>query len=611
MHKNSHNLAGKTSYEPLEHKRQGNFCYKIFEWIVDLQLNTQYDPPNINQPRLHFFEQHGEEGSGMSEASDNKFKLLKTEDYWAIWLGLLVIGLSMAFFWAGSTLKPWAVTPGKWSTVAELGQDLSKNALGYILVFLGFGTVFTISMKIMGRNIKQFIPGFIMLFAGALIVFYLAGWSVMKQLDLGAPLLALVIGLIIGNIRAMPSWFGTALRTEYYIKTGIVLLGATLPLTLIAEAGPIAFVQATIVSVTTWTTIYFAATRIFKLDNRFAAVLGTGGAVCGVSGSIAIGGAIKADKDHIAIGIGVVSVWAIVMIFSLAFLTKAMIPSDGNYSQWWNISAGEAGAWVGTSEYADAAGFAVVAELATEHGDAPIQTFTLMKVIGRDIWIGIWAFVLSIISVIFWERKKDSKGSPGAQRDGPTGRLGVRVVWDRFPKFVLGFVAASVIMSFIAASAPADYKGTAPVEGSFKSKALKKSYKADFSNYQVPDELQEKFSYDGNRKVISFLGKMSAAEYNALAAKADSQQVWALRNLRHKSDWFTSELKAKSIVPIKKLRSWAFVLCFLCIGLSTRFKDLVKFGLKPFWAFTIGVLVNVPLGWFLTTQVFVNYWRAI
>jgi hypothetical protein len=89
------------------------------------------------------------------------------------------------------------------------------------------------------------------------------------------------------------------------------------------------------------------------------------------------------------------------MLVALAILTKLMIPAGGAEPVgWMKISPGEAGAWVGTSEYADAAGFAVVAELANEHGDAPIHSFTLMKVIGRDIWIGIWAFVLSIVSVV-------------------------------------------------------------------------------------------------------------------------------------------------------------------------------------------------------------------
>ena len=104
---------------------------------------------------------------------------------------------------------------------------------------------------------------------------------------------------------------------------------------------------------------------------------------------------------------------------------------------------------------------------------------------------------------------------------------------------------------------------------------------------------------------------MSLEELAELSSHADAEQKWALKNLQYHSNWFESELVAKAIAPIKKLRSWAFVLCFLCIGLSTRFRDLATFGLKPFWAFTIGVLVNVPLGYLLTTQVFARYWEAI
>jgi uncharacterized membrane protein YadS len=541
----------------------------------------------------------------MNQGTSKGFGLLRTEDYWAIWLGMIVIILSVGFFWAGSTLKPWAVTPGTWSDLSQLTADLGDHFFAFVSIFLGFGLVFAISMRIMGRNLGQFLAGYTILFLGSLAIFYLAGWSVVKKMDLGAPLLALLVGLVIGNLKAAPEWFKTSLRTEYYIKTGIVLLGATLPLTLIAEAGPIAFVQATIVSIVTWLVIYLAATRIFELDPRFGAVLGTGGAVCGVSGSIAVGGAVKADKDHIAIGIGVVSVWAIVMIFILAILTKWMIPAGGGaLTEWYHISPGEAGAWVGTSEYADAAGFAVVAELATRHGDAPIHAFTLMKVIGRDIWIGIWAFVLSIVSVTFWEKKSRTG-------DGPQGRVGLSVIWERFPKFVLGFFAASIIMSLIAASPPADYVGEAPVSGTFKSKAQKYAYDADFSDFRAPAALAGKFSHDAADAVITFKGKMSLEELNGLTAVADPEQRWALKNLHFKSDWFESQLRALVIVPIKKLRSWAFVLCFLCIGLSTRFKDLATFGLKPFWAFTIGVLVNVPLGYILTTKVFVDYWRAL
>lgn len=482
----------------------------------------------------------------------SRWRLFRTEDTWAIWLGLGIIALAMAFFWAGSSLTPFAVTPGAWSSAGQIAADFARHWTGYLADFVGFAAVLTGSMKAMGTPVRAFLPGFAGLFAGALAVFYLAGWTVMQRYDLGAPLLALVVGLVLGNLRPAPAWLRPALRTEYYIKTGIVLLGATLPLTLIAQAGPIAFVQATIVSVTTWLTIFLAATRLFGLDPRFGAVLGTGGAVCGVSGSIAVGGAVQADKEHISIGIAVVSVWAIVMIFVLAVVTKAMIPPAANEaSAWWHLSPGEAGAWVGTSEYADAAGFAVVAELAKDHGEAPIHAFTLMKVIGRDIWIGIWALVLSVVSVVFWEKRRAA--------GGPAGRVGVSVVWQRFPKFVLGFLAASAFMSVVAAFPPGapGAPGTTPRD----------------------------------------VGTLSqSAESGRDAARAA---------------WFDGQLKPRAIGPIKKLREWAFVLCFLSIGLSTRFRELATFGLRPFWAFTIGVAVNVPLGYVLTTRVFSSFWRAL
>jgi len=514
--------------------------------------------------------------------------LFKTEDYWAIWLGLLIIAITMIAFWSDSLfIKHIAVTPEKWSTISGIGDDLSKHWGGYLSIFLGFLAVFSLSMWTMGQRLKYYIPGFVILFLGSLAIFYLASWELVKKWDLGAPLLALGVGLIIGNIIKLSDWFKTSLRVEYYIKTGIVLLGATLPLTLIFKAGGIAFLQATIVSVCTWLTIYLAATKIFKLDNRFGAVLGAGGAVCGVSASIAVGGAVRAEKDHIAIGIGVVSVWAIVMIFALAFLCKVIIPENGVVtaeSSWYMISPGEAGAWIGTSEYADAAGFAVVAEIATRHGDTPIHAFTLMKVIGRDIWIGIWAFILSIVSVAFWE-----KGERGSA-------VGAGVIWDRFPKFVLGFFAACIIMSIIAARVPGEHVGTAKIQDTFKSKAEKIAYHADFSTYPVPPELSEKFSFVQNKNVITFKGKMSLEELKRLSAAATTEdQKAALKQLYYRADWEESELRAKAIAPIKKLRSWAFVLCFLSIGLTTRFKDLATFGMKPFWAFTIGVILNVPL----------------
>ncbi len=150
------------------------------------------------------------------------------------------------------------------------------------------------------------------------------------------------------------------------------------------------------------------------------------------------------------------------------------------------------------------------------------------------------------------------------------------------------------------------------MKGTFKSKAVKVSYDADFSEFVIPGELESRFSYDEQAGTIHFSRKMTQGELELLkAATTDDNQRWAIMSLYRAADWFESVLKPDLISPVKKLRSWAFVFCFLSIGLSTRIRELATFGMRPFYAFTVGVLVNVPLGYFLSTVVFRGYWDAI
>jgi len=437
--------------------------------------------------------------------------LWKKEDWWAVWLGLGIVLLAIALFLGGRSLGPLAVSPPQDWTAASRVVGHFGDAWGrYVLLFVVFAVIFTVSTTIMGHRPREYLPGFTLIYVASTAILVVSQSRFFHTYSLEAPLVALVLGLVVGNLAPMPGWLDASLRTEYYIKTGIVLLGATLPLTAIATAGPVAFLQATIVSLSTWLVMFFVATRVFGLDKRFGAVLGAGGAVCGVSASIAVGGAVKADKEHVAISISIVSLWALVMIFFLPFASRGL-----------GLHPGVAGAWIGTSEFADAAGYAAAQTIASSTGtEAPIQTFTLMKVIGRDIWIGIWAFVLAIVSTAKWERGGEASG----------GRVGAGVIWARFPKFVIGFFLASVVVSLLVANTSPD---------------------------------------------------------------------------------MTSEVSARLIAPIKTLRTWTFVFTFLCIGLTTRFRELARFGMPPFWAFTVGVAVNVPLGYILSTIVFRDYWMAV
>jgi uncharacterized membrane protein YadS len=475
-------------------------------------------------------------------------RLFRTEDYWAVWLGLGIILGSLALYATGHAplLGRLAVKqPSGWTSLAPVFEHLSSSWRWYLLLYLAFLGVFTATIAVMGLRVSRFIPGFTVIFAASVLILLLSGSRTARDYNLEAPLLALLLGLAAGNALEMPAWLDTSLRTEYYIKTGIVLLGATLPLTLIASAGPVAFLQATIVSVTTWATIYLVSTRLFRQEPQFGAVLGAAGAVCGVSAAIAVGASVKARSQHIAIAISIVTVWAIVMIFFIPLASRAL-----------KLPTAVAGAWVGTSEFADAAGFAAAqaynppmpeplqaAAAAAAAGTATpaqaalvagqrrlydnenaIRAFTLMKVIGRDIWIGIWCFILSIVAVTVWEPRSGQ---------GPGRRVSARVIWERFPKFVLGFVAASVIMTLVV-------------------------------------------ELSGSQEGVAYAG-----------------------------------LERDLIAPIKTLRTWTFVFTFLCIGLTTRFRELTGFGWQPFWAFSLGVLVNVPLGFLLSNVFFRDYWLRI
>jgi uncharacterized membrane protein YadS len=357
-------------------------------------------------------------------------ELYLKEDWWAVWLGFALMVLAILLFQAGDSniLKALAINPGglKWTSPSQLADHFAHNAQLYLFQFLFWLILFGVGAAIMGANLREFVPAFIFLYVGSVIMFAIAGWANAAQFNLEAPLVALILGLVVANVFRLPAWMDSAFRVEYFIKTGIVLLGATFPLTLVLTAGPVAIAQATIISLVTCLVIYFIGTRVFGIDKRLAAVLGVGGAVCGVSASMAIAASVNAKKDHLYTSVTLVVVWALIMILILPFVSRAM-----------GLPAGVAGAWIGTSEFADAAGFAAATTYGKMAGneDAAIKSFTLMKVIGRDLWIGIWSLVFATIATLVWE-----KGQSGRRPDA-------REIWWRFPKFVIGFFAASVLMT--------------------------------------------------------------------------------------------------------------------------------------------------------------------
>ena len=442
--------------------------------------------------------------------------LVQKEDWWAVWLGL---GLTVAAVWLflqGSSIKWLAVTPKKWDHFSDALADLQTNTPRYLALFALWAVLFGAGARALGWKVSQFLTSFVFVFVVSVLIFTLGQWNQADHYNLEPPLVALVLGLLISNLNLLPRWMDAGFRVEYFVKTGIVLLGATLPFTLIIWAGPVAILQASIVSLVTFGVIYFVGRKL-GLDQRLAATLGAGGAICGVSGAIAISGAVGGRKQDAPVAITLVIFWAIIMIFVLPLVSRAL-----------GLPTGVAGAWIGTSEFADAAGLAAAQAYGGYSGhvpgitgspDAALNSFTLMKVIGRDVWIGIWAFILSIVATTRWD-------DTGIKRKPDAGEI-----WRRFPKFVIGFLLASLIITIVTASI---------------------SY-ADFKKATTPD----------------------------------------------------------LVGPIKNLRTWAFIFCFLSIGLTTRLRELASAGLKPFYAFTAGVAVNVVLGFVLSAVVFFTYWSHL
>ncbi len=362
--------------------------------------------------------------------------MLRKDDWWAVLFGLGLVAVGCLALSGGPRLAWLAVLPAKWSQPAQLATDLAAAWPRYLALGAVWLAVTGTAIGALGYPLRHVVPAVLLLGLVSFGVVVVGQWDVAIRYNLEPPLVALVVGLAVANLGVLPRALDAGFRVEFFIKLGVVLLGATLPLSLIVLAGPVAFVQASIVSLATFFVIFWAA-RALGLDPRFAATLGVGGAVCGVSAAIAIAAAVGARKSDAAVVISVVIVWAIVMIFVLPFASSAL-----------HLPAAVGGAWIGTSEFADAAGFAaaqaygaMAAKLpgaAANAAEQAVAAFTLMKVVGRDVWIGLWAVALSIWASTRWNDA------------GISDRPGLGEVWSRFPKFVIGFLLASAFVTLIA-----------------------------------------------------------------------------------------------------------------------------------------------------------------
>lgn len=346
-----------------------------------------------------------------------KSRLLIEEDWTSVILGFGIIALAL-----GGVLL--TVPTIRWTTGHDLATIIfsAANLKAILLQFIFVFILATVGIYLTGRSVKQFLAGFPVIFLLTIVAMIASGNTRLEGLNLEAVIFSLAIGLLVGNLFKLPDWLRNSLSTELFVKIGLVLLGVRVIFADILKAGSLGLLQAVVVILSVW---YFAfwICRKLKVDPELTMMISSAVSICGVSAAIATSGAIKGDSKKLSSVISMVLIIAIPMMIFL--------PMIGNY---FGFPEAVIGAWLGGT--IDTTGAVVAA--GTLVGDTALQISTIVK-FSQNVLLGIAAFAISI----YWTYTKNDKAAD------PNTKPTLGTIWARFPKFVLGFVLASLLFSFI------------------------------------------------------------------------------------------------------------------------------------------------------------------
>ena len=349
--------------------------------------------------------------------------LWKEEDWWAVWLGFIIIG--------GALLKWIPAIPkvGKWSSnpvdafmIVKDGIATGNIFLPLILLMLALAVLTAIGILFMKtENPGKYLLGFIGVFILATFAYWIANQVNVKYWGLSYALWALLVGLLISNTIGTPSWLKAGAKTELFIKIGLVLLGAEVLFKKILSLGVPGLMVAWIVTPIVIIFMYNFGVRMLKMSNKgLIIIIACATSVCGVSAAIAAAAACCAKKEDLTLAVGMTLIFTVLMMFFMPLAIGAI-----------GMNSILGAAWMGGT--IDSTG-AVVAAGSMLGPDAE-KVAAVVKMI-QNVLIGLVAFFIAIYWVTKVERDPDCE--PNALE-----------IWYRFPKFVIGFVGASLIFSFI------------------------------------------------------------------------------------------------------------------------------------------------------------------
>lgn len=276
------------------------------------------------------------------------------------------------------------------------------------------------------------------------------------------PVYAIALGFL-GNgvlsLLGVRDRMSAAFRTELFIKIGLVLLGATVNINVILQAALPGIIQAalliTVVFLFTW---WFAG--LLGVEPHLRALLASALSICGVSAAVAAAGAVHAKKEQLAYTAGLVIVFALPSIFLLPWLAGLL-----------GLSPAVAGAWIGGNIDTTAA----VTAAGAVAGEQVLEYASIVKMT-QNALIGVVAVALSVYFTMRVDRPVPAVAGVPATTPRRTGP-GWSAIWQRFPKFVLGFIAASLLVTILTAVWPSGTEtGAAIASGVGAAKSLQQLF---------------------------------------------------------------------------------------------------------------------------------------
>ncbi len=330
---------------------------------------------------------------------------------------------------AATAIEKWKIADKEFSNADKKFNTKPFSKWGYILLLAFFLLlIFGCSQYFRGLGFLNFARGFIAVFAIAFLSYLIAGQTSVKNLGIGYAAWAIIIGLIISNTIGTPSWIKGALTTELYIKTGLVLLGAEILFSKILAIGLPGIFVAWVVTPIVLISTYWFGQKVLKIKSKTLNItISADMSVCGVSAAVATAAASKASKEELTLAIGLSMIFTSVMMVVLPLVINMI-----------GIPEILGGAWIGGT--IDATGAVVAAGAFL--GDDALNVAATIKMI-QNILIGIIAFGVAIYF---------SKMEGAAEKV----EIGWGEIWRRFPKFILGFIGASIIFSIIYVSMDQD-----------------------------------------------------------------------------------------------------------------------------------------------------------